>query len=248
MKNDQIKKLSSRQWQRIKVLTSKPDFTNAISKLRGKWDVPVSGLKNQQELDSWYQQLEQNTKNYFSQKWPKERETLLKIKAQGDHSKYSEQLKKFNDSVPRNAFLRDIKKMVKALKLSPRWVQGVKRYLLTDDPDTMGMFIGPVLRTQIDLEFQTEVIYLKIEANTTLEDIKAVWPNVKEMQSRLPYKEQKKFQPLRQFSRNKKAFELRQQDMKYREIAKELSTKKKTYGYEEVGKMIERYKKKVDIS
>lgn len=248
MKSTQIKKLSTRQRQKIKVLTSKPNFISAIFELRKKWNIPKDGLENQELLDNWYQQLELNTQAYFDKELPKERKQLLKIKNQGDHAGYRKLLSEFNNKVPKNAFLRDIKKLNKIQKLSPRWVDGVRRYLLTNDPDKMGIFIGPIITTNFDLEFDTETISIEIDADTTLSDIKAIWPSVKSAQKNLRYKTQDKFQPLRQFDRNKKAYELHQQGMKYEEIAKDLSTNEKEYGYEEVGKMIERYKKKVDTN
>jgi hypothetical protein len=248
MKNAQVKKLSSRQKQKIKVLISKPDFINAISELRKKWNIPKDGFKDQSLLDKWRQQLELNTQAYFDNELPSERKKLLEIKNQGDHNKYRKLLNDFNNKVPKNAFIRDIKKLAKDQKLSPRWVEGIRRYILTNDADRMGVFIGPVISTKIDFEFDTQVISIEIDADTTLSDIKAIWPSVKSAQKNLQYKTQDKFQPLRQFDRNKKAYELQQRGMKYEEIAKELSTNGDQYEYEEVGKMIERYKKKVDIS
>ncbi len=248
MNNDQIKKLSSRQQQKIKLLINKPDFDKAIVELRVKWDIPKKGLKDQKEIDNWYQQLEQDDKSFIEQNWTRKKTELQKIKESGDHFKYKSLLDDFNHSIPRNALLRDIKALVKEFKLSPRWVRGVNRYLLTNNPDTLGMFIGPVISTKIDFEFDTQVISIEIDADTTLNDIKAIWPSVKSAQKNLRYKTQDKFQPLRQFERNKKAYELQKQGLTYEEIAKELSNAKKEYGYEDVGKMIERYKKKVDIN
>ena len=248
MNREQTKKLSTRQQQKIKVLINKPDFIKAILKLRVKWNIPEKGLKHQKEIDNWHQQLEQDTRNFIEHNWAWKKEGLQKIKEGRDHSKHNSLLDDFNHSIPRNALLRDIKALVKEFKLSPRWVRGINRYLLTNDPDTLGIFIGPVISTSVDFEFDTQVISIEIDADTTLNDIKAIWPSVKSAQKNLRYKTQDKFQPFRQFERNKKAYELQQQGLTYEKIAKELSSAKKEYGYEDVGKMIERYKRKVDIN
>lgn len=248
MKNEYIKKTSSRLKQAIKVLVSKPSFLNAVLILRKKWEIPNEGFKSQTDLDKWYQIINKDTDEYFNQFWTSKRQELFELKSRDNLTEYKKALDEFNNKTPRNAFLRDIKKLTKEQKLSPSWIDGVKRYLLFNNPDNIGIFIGPVISTKIDIEFETETISLEIEANTTIEDIKAIWPSVKEMQSRLPYKKQGKFQPLRKFDRNKKAFELHQQGKKYKEIAVELSTNEKEYYEEDVSKMIERYRKLVDIN
>lgn len=248
MKQEYIQKTSNRQRQFIKVLVSKPSFVNAIVALRKKWGIPEQGIQSQSELDKWYQKLEEDTEQYFDKQWPSKRQELIELRSKGNLTEHKKAQDDFNNDVPRNAFLIDIKRLAHEQKLSPRWVDGIKQYLLFNNPDNMGMFIGPVISTKMDMEFEMETISLEIEANTTLEDIKAIWPEIKEIQSRLPYIKQKKFQPLRKFDRNKKAFELHQQGKKYREIADEFSKNGKTIGEEDIAKMIERYKRKVDIN
>ncbi len=248
MKSEYIKKASSRLKQTIKVLVSKPSFIGAVSVLRKKWNIPNEGFKSQTDLDKWYQKLNENTEEYFNQLWPSKRYELTEIQSKGNLTEHKRHQNEFNNAAPRNAFLIDIKRLTHEQKLSPRWVDGIKRFLLFNNPDNMGMFVGPVICTKFDLEFGTETISLDIEANTTLEDVKAIWPEIKEMQSRLPYTKQKKFQPLRKFDRNKMAYELHLAGKKFREIADEFSRNGKTIGEEDVAKMIERFKKKIDIN
>ena len=248
MKNEYIQKASSRLKQAIKVLVSKPSFLDAVLILRKKWDIPNEGFKSQTDLDKWYQKIDKDTEEYFNHFWPPKRQKLVELKSKGNFIEYKKALDEFNNKAPRNDFLIDIKKLTHEQKLSPRWTEGIKRFLLFNNPDNMGIFVGPVISTKFDLEFETETISLEIEADTTLEDVKAIWPQIKEMQARLPYTKQKKFQPLRKFDRNKKAYELHLAGKKYREIADEFSKDGKTIGEEDVAKMIERYKNKVDIN
>jgi hypothetical protein len=248
MKNEYIQKASLRLRQAIKVLVSKPSFLNAVLILRKKWEIPNEGFKSQTNLDKWYQKINENTEEYFNQFWPSKRQELVELKSKSNFAEHKKALDEFNNKAPRNAFLIDVKKLTHEQKLSPRWIEGIKRFLLFNNPDNMGMFVGPVISTKFDSEFKTETIYLGIEANTTLEDVKAIWPEIKEMQARLPHSKQKKFQPLRKFDRNKIAYELHLAGKKYREIAEAFSKNKKAIGEEDVAKMIERYKKKVDIN
>jgi hypothetical protein len=248
MKQEYIQKANKRQKQVIKVLVSKPSFIDVITVLRKKWKIPEQGIQSQTELDKWYQRLNEDTEQYFDKKWPSKRKGLIELRSKGSLAEYKKVQDDFNNNAPRNAFLIDIKRLAHEQKLSPRWVDGIKRYLLFNNPDNMGIFVGPVVNTSIDMEFDTETISIEIEANTTLEDIKAIWPSVIKAQTKLSYKKQKKFQPLRKFDRNKKAYELYKQGKKYREIADEFSKTGKTIGEEAIGKMIERYKKMVDIN
>lgn len=248
MKKEYIEKAKSRQKQFIEVLTSKPSFLDAIKALRMKWSIPTNGFKTQNELDAWYENLNIATVQYFSKEWASKRKELSELRNKASLTEYKKIQDLFNKNAPRNAFLFDIKKLVSNQKLSPRWDDGIKRYLLLNDPNNMGVFIGVVVKANINMELNTETISLEIESETTLEDIKAIWPTVKNMQSKLLYNKQRKYQPLRQFNRNKKAYELHKKGKKYREIAEELSTSRKTVGEEDVAKMIERYKKKVDIN
>ncbi len=248
MKNEYIQKANSRLKQAIKVLISKPSFLDAVLILRKKWEIPNEGFKSQTDLDKWYQKINVDTEEYFNQFWPLKKQELVELKNKGNLTEHKKSQDEFNNKAPRNAFLIDLKRLTHEQQLSPRWIDGIKRFLLFNNLDNIGMFVGPVISTKFDLEFGTETISLEIEANTTLEDVKAIWPEIKEMQSKLPYIKQKKFQPLRKFDRNKKAYELHLAGKKYREIADEFSNDDKTFGEEDIAKMIERYKKKVDIN
>lgn len=248
MKNGYIEKTIKRLQQKIKVLTSKPVFNQDILELRKKWHIPVVGIHSQEELDRWHQQLHSSTQTYFNSHWPTKRIELMKLQDAGKIVEYKEQLDLFNNAAPNTAFDRDIKHLIMTHKLSPRWHSAIKRYTLLNDPENMGIFTGIVLSTKHDLEFNMVTISLEIDADSTLDDIKAIWPEVKEMQSQLQYKQQNKFQPLKQFDRNKKAYELHQQGKKYREIADDFSQNGKIVGEEAIAKMIERHKKKADIN
>lgn len=248
MKTEHIHEASKRLKQTIKVLINKPKFQSTIVRLREKWNIPKDGIKDQEKLDLWYRDLDIKTQNYFDEVWPAKKQEIILAKENGDFANSRKIQDDFNRNVPRNAFLNDTKVLIREQELSPRWLDGIKRYLLLNDPENMGIFVGPIISKNIDMEFGSETISIEIDATTTLRDIKAIWPEVKVMQSSLSYSKRKKFQPLRKFDRNKKAYDLHMQGKKYSEIAVILSKGKNFVGEEDVAKMIERYKKMVDIN
>lgn len=248
MKIEHIHEASKRLKQTIKVLINKPKFQSTIVRLRKKWNIPKDGIKDQEKLDLWYRDLDIKTQNYFDEVWPAKKQEIIIAKVNGNFANSRKIQDDFNRNIPRNAFLNDTKVLIREQELSPRWLDGIKRYLLLNDPENMGIFVGPIISKNIDMEFGSETISIEIDATTTLRDMKAIWPEVKVMQSNLFYSKQKKFQPLRKFDRNKKAYDLHMHGKKYSEIAVILSKGKNFVGEEDVAKMIERYKKMVDIN
>jgi exonuclease VII large subunit len=140
MKNEYIQKASSRLKQEIKVLVSKPSFLNAVLILRKKWKIPNEGFRSQTDLDKWYQKINEDTEEYFNQFWPSKRQKLVELKSKGNFLEHKKTLDEFNNKAPRNVFLIDVKKLTQKQKLSPRWTDGIKRFLLSI-PASSGTFL-----------------------------------------------------------------------------------------------------------
>lgn len=89
-------------------------------------------------------------------------------------------------------------------------------------------------------------LMLEINADTTLEDIKYMWPMVMAEQKRLPDKS-KKFQPAPKLDIDKRAFELKNLGNKMTKIAdivsKEFSLD--VYTYKEASESVRRHKKRL---
>jgi hypothetical protein len=133
--------------------------------------------------------------------------------------KNQEEFDQLNNKIPVKDLLDDIKKIIHDQKISPRWINGVKRYLFLNDPNNMAIFIGPVITTKVDMNSDLETISIEINEDTTIKDIKAIWSEVKTSQSRLLYKKRDKNQPIKNFERNKEAYDLQQQGKSLNEIA-----------------------------
>lgn len=247
--NEYLKKLSKRFKQKAMLLVSNPDFQDDILRLRKKWSIPKEGIKSNEESEKWHRNLYIAADQYTKEEWSKHRSELDKLKKQGKYLKLEKRQKELNDAGPINAFRIDIKLMVKKYNLSPRWEESIRRYLLFNNVNNIGGFLGISIRTETDPESDIKKILLEIDEDTTLEDVKQFWSTIKFHQEHLRYKKQKKFQPITYLERNKDAYELLKTGKSYKEIADILSRKyKKIYTYFEIGDFIKRHKLKVGIN
>ena len=169
-------------------------------------------------------------------------------------TKNQEEFDQLSNNIPTKDLLDDIKKIVHDQKISPRWINGIKRYLLSNDPDGMALFLGPIITNKIDINSGLETISIEINEDTTIEDIKAIWSDVDNSQTRLLYKKRKKNQPIKNFERNKKAYDLHQQGKSLNEIADifsntEYNLKNKiTIADVDIADWIRKYKKTIGIN
>lgn len=168
--------------------------------------------------------------------------------------KNQEEFDQLNNNIPVKDLLDDIKKIIHDQKISPRWINGIKRYLFLNDPNNMAIFIGPVISTKVDIKSDLETISIEINEDSTIEDIKAIWSEVKNSQARLLYKKRDKNQPIKNFERNKKAYDLKQEGKTLTEIADIFSNTEYNLKHEititdvDIADWIRKYKKIVGIN
>lgn len=249
MKMDYLQKRKQRIKQRAMLLTSRPDFQKDVLHLRKKWKIPTKGIKNEGNYRKWQEWLDNETEKYFSDGWPKHRGELLKLKKKGKFKEFESRQEELNNKVPLNEFQQDLWNLVKKYKLPPKWHSGLKQYLMSNSSDTWNVFLGPRIEVSWDEKTKLKSLALLIDEDTTLEDIKAIWPSVQMHQSSLSYKQFKKFQPLKTFERDERAYELQTEGKSLKEIASILSDEDNhEYAYHDVSKFIQRYKEKLDIN
>ena len=110
------------------------------------------------------------------------------------------------------------------------------------------MPVGVGIKTNGDPHSLKEVL-ISIEADTTLEDIKAAWPNIKSTKKKLRYYKQDKFQPLKKFDRDQRAYELQLENKTNKQIATILTQEfKNVFSYAEIPKIIQRHKKRLGMN
>lgn len=244
-----INNLRTKQKQKIKLLVNRPDFQKIVLVLRKKWNIPKDGFQKQEDIDNWNNKLNFDSDKYLEEVLPAKKKDMDKAINDKNTELYFQLRNEFNNNLPRNAFLNDIKKLVHDQRISPRWINGIKRYLLSNNLDNMAIFLGPVIATKVDMELDLETISIEINEDTVLDDIKAIWPEVKERQSELLYKKRDKNQPMKNFERNKKAYKLKQEGKSLKDIAEILSDEyQKDYVYSDAADFIKKYKKIVGIN
>lgn len=204
---DVMERWVGRARQKALKLINHPDFRKRVLSLRTKYNIPSVGLKTDEENRDWHKWLDAETEHYFNTEWPKHRQRLIDLR-ESDYPAFKAEEKRLNSLAPLNAFRVDTAKLVHDYNLGPRWRRSLQHYVMFDDIEKMEVPIGVQLEKRFEGDLDQEVLCLIIEENTTLRDVEAIWPRVKYHQASLKYFKERKSQPLRNFERNKRAYEL----------------------------------------
>lgn len=250
MNNSYLNKQLLRIKQKINALVSNPKFQQEILDLRKKWDIPENGIQTQEHTERWYRKLDKATKDYRKNEWPKFRNELDKLHKPETYGQYRKMLDEINNLIPINAFHLDINLLMKKYKVGPQWHDPIKRYLLFNNPDNMGMSLGVTISKNIDINNPfAEKISIEINEDTTLDDIKAIWPDVRTHQEMLAYKKQKKYQPIKNSERDKRIYELSSEGKTLDQIGDIINIEfNDAMDHNQIGIVLSRYKKRHNIN
>lgn len=140
-------------------------------------------------------------------------------------------------------------------KLGPSWLLGLSMYVEKEDP------VWLIRQHKLDIDIRVnektgfQELWVRIDADTTLEDIKDRWNLIKYNQKYLDYAGSEKFQPIDEkvAERDALAYRLKQEGLKLAEVAEKVSEQfprldGEDYWWSDVSKMIERHKKRLDIN
>jgi hypothetical protein len=247
MKSNYFDEKAKRLKQEIKVLVSRPAFQKEVAILREKWNIPSEGIKTEDDNQEWHHKLDIATDEYRNVEWPKCRAEIDRLNKERKFREAEEKRKEHNAKAPLNEFREDIWSVVRKYRLSPRWHNAIRRYILFNDPDNLNLAAGVTIVNT--WENGMKLIALEIDGDTTLKDIKQVWPWVKRMQKDLMYKRADKFQPIKNFERDKRIYELEQGGKTLTEIAELINVEFDSALLEtEVKQIIKRYKKRLNIN
>lgn len=247
MKNDYYAEKTKRLKQAIKVLVSRPAFQKEIAELRKKWSIPPEGIKTEDDNQSWNRQLDISTDEYYETEWPKCRAVIERLNKEKNFREAEDKRKECNTKAPLNEFREDIWSVVRKYRLSPRWHTGIRRYLLFNDPDNLNLTAGVTIATT--WENGMKRISIEIDGDTTLKDIKHTWPLVKRMQKDLMYRQADKFQPIKNFERDKRIYFLDKEGKTLIEIAETINLEFDNALLEgEIKQIIKRYKERLNIN
>lgn len=250
MKLSYIERKAKRVQQKAKVLVNRPDFQEDMLALRKKWDIPETGITEEKDNQLWNRKLNYDTDKYYDEEWPKYREELDQLRESGKYKEFKAREDELNDAAPLNAFQKDIKSILKKYLLSPKWKNPVRRYLLFNDVNNMNIPIGVTIAGHLnDYEPVEYQLCLHIDEDTTFEDMREIWSDVKEHQKRLIYRKSDKYQPIPNFDRDKRAYELELEGKSYDEISGILYEEYEIWlDYNEVRIAINRFKKRMNIN
>lgn len=146
-------------------------------------------------------------------------------------------------------YCTDVHEIMRTHKINPHHELTIRRYCLYNDPRPTFSMLNVVTIETGKSDNDNYFLKLLIGPDTRLDDVKKVWSFVEEEQEKLVSWKQKKFQPWRNFERDKYIYKLRERGKKLKEVAEEANKKYKPHvQYFEISKIIERYKKKLGIN
>ncbi len=233
-----LEKLNKRQKQKFKIFANNPTFQADVADIRKKWKIPENGLKPGNEILRWSQKLGSDTDDFYKIKWPKYRSELDALRKK-NYFEFEKRQEEINLLAPINAFNQDYYNIIIKYNLPPKWKEGIKTYILSGEER---MFIGPVIHKQFDKDTQQDLLFIQIDDDTTKEDIVNMWHLVKIHQKGLVYRKQDKYQPIPNYERYKRAYDLKQEGKKAKEIADIMGTFDKPLSENDIYEYIRQYK------
>ncbi len=236
--------------QRLQILYARPDFQADVTEFRKRWNIPEDGLKTEEDNYAWKMWLEKETRRYIDEHREEHHQQMQDLLAQNKHIESDDLNKAFNQSIPRNAFRLEILRFLKKYKIPSQWEEVTRRYLLFNNTIDERMPINSItLQENWDFDLGGWQLTLLLSADTTLDDVKAIWPLVKEQQAKLYDHESKKFQPIPNLKIDERAYELKKLKMTYSKIADQIVKEfnLSDYTYKEVSESLRRHKKRLGV-
>ncbi len=236
--------------QKLGILYARPDFQSDVLVFRKKWNIPQAGIKTEDDNHDWIIWLNEETNKYVDQYLPEHRKQAQELLNQNKLIERDDLNKAFNNKVPRNAFRLQILGFLKKYKIPSQWEEITRRYLLFNKEIEPHIPLNSVtLQENWDFDIGSWQLSLLLSADSTLEDIKAIWPFVKEEQAKLYDYDHKKFQPIPNLEIDKRAYELKLQKLTHAEIAKKITLEFNLpiYTYKEVSDSLRKHKKRLRI-
>jgi hypothetical protein len=248
-KSSYFDKRRERNKQKLEVLLSRPDFQADIAELRKLLKIPEGGFTDENAYTMWEINLELETQKYFSDNSPSMMQRLQELKEKGQMAEFEQEQLVFNQKAPKNFINYCVWQLIHKYKLSTQWRSSLKNYVIFND---VGNFWVPASNISMNIEWDKKTghreLSLIIYADTTLEDVKAIWPEVMKQQEQLQDKSADKIQPIPNLKRDKRIYELSEKGMGYEDIASEIKKEfnvPSSFGYDDVSKALNRYRKRI---
>jgi len=240
----------NRSRQRLKLIFSRPDFLKKVQELRKEFSIPTNGIKTNEESGKWEDDLCQKTEDYYDLIPLEKRKEIIDLKNNGKYHEAELIEKQENDAAPLNSWRIKIKLLLKDYRLPLSFEESIKRFVMFNETADKAWIASNIFITEkIDEDTGLKQLLIGINDETTLEDIKKSWHFISHSRDRLYSKIKKKNQPIKNFERNKRAYDLKLEGKNLNEIADLLSEEyKKDYVYSDVADFIKKHKKSVGVN
>jgi len=223
MKNDKkLEELKSKQ--KVDLILANPIFHTKVRILRMKWKIPPNGFTLKKSIEI------------------KTKKGIVRQHVKGKMEKWEDRL---NESGKSPDFWKDLdnlrKTTLKPYKLPDRWLLFLQWYIVYGSKMPVS---SPEIYLRRDDDASEYTLWVKIDGDTTLSDIKRVWKYIKGEQKRL-FDYKKRFKAMPKIQRDKRIMKLSKQGLSDKEIAEQIN---KDFGrgliYSDIPKIRQKYKKR----
>jgi hypothetical protein len=253
--NSSMKKVTQSKYsiQKLESLALDKEFQNDILTIRKEWLIPQNGLGDSYDTYvQWYEDIERRSKLYRRTKEYRIKQEIspvlfgLPVEVMSRYG-IEKDLAKFYYGV--------IPELLEKYELSNHYNEAIKNYIKHNDfryERTINSYNFEIIsqrpiRVRDSQTWTKPTLLIKIFPDTTKTDLWNAWPQIeKEREKLFGSKEKTRKRSSYLFERNKIIFSLAQKEMPRKNIAIEI---KKMYGgkilgYDEIGKIIMRFKNK----
>ncbi len=223
---------------------SNPNFQEDVKKIRVVFRIPKEGFKKKTDGDKFLKKIVSEAfKITEDPKFIEKRKHLYKkmLLDEITRNKWIEEVRELEKKVPYFALGQEIEKLQLKHKISNHWRFALHQHIIAGGKEwVIGCVPGIFSLPQGGSE-----IRISVDENATLDDLKKVWPSVKEFQKQLKNYRNKKLRKPKRFSRDVKIVELHHQGLTHSGIMKKINDSTPSgdiIGYEYVSKILKRYK------
>ena len=212
MKNDKnLGELKSKQ--KVDLILANPIFHTKVRALRIKWKIPPKGFTLEKPIET-------KTKEGV----------VMRQRIKGEMEKWQDQLNKKGKSPDFQKDLDNLRRTtLKPYKLPDRWRLFLHGYIVYGSKVPIS---GPKIYLRREDDTGEYSLWVKIDGDTTLSDIKRVWGYIKREQEKL-FDYKKRFKIMPKLQRDKNIMKLSRQGLSDEEIRKQIK--------EEFGESIEHF-------
>ncbi len=228
-------------------LYSNPEFIEDVRKIRKNFNIPEGGFTDDRKIKGFLRKLSKDSEEKMEENSEFFKKTK-KIKKEYSLGKISKKdlmsgIKCLEKTVLQFAINQEIRDLRLKHKIPVKWYFSLYQHIIADEKHYTQSCVPGIF----SLPGGEAEIRIIVDANATLNDIKNIWPTIKEYQKQLNDYRKTKLRKQRNFKRNSNIMKLYSEGLSHNEIAQKINAVSKTkevIGYEYISKIIKRYKER----